>query len=323
MKKKTKVLMIGAAVAAVSMFTVTAFASTTNTEGYKAFKEVLKANQMSEQVLESATLNGSFTVKVDGDTVLEADGTAKVKEAGDQQGVSSDFDFNLMGIERSGSVYSSGDDKLYLVDQTHGLHYQVVNLDDEHAGRYHEQPEDGDAEHRPMNKAEEALLDYLVGDLKDDFSVVNHADGSKTITFDVSKEEVPLTVRLLMDVASAAGKGEHQHPTATEVPAELELMKDIPFFQDFEGLNLEEQLPELTKDTAIEHVRLQLMVDADNRMQGVKGELEVSGKDEEGVTHRVKLVGAGGISGINKTTPDAYDAAGKTAEIIDAEAFQD
>ncbi|CAM4479611.1 hypothetical protein [Paenibacillus tarimensis] len=325
MKKKTKVLMIGAAVAAVSMFTVTAFASTTNTEGYKAFKEVLKANQMSEQTLESATLNGSFTVKVDGETVLEADGTAKVKEAGIQQSVSSDFDFNLMGIERSGSVYSSGDDKLYLVDETHGLHYQVVNLDDEHTGRYHEQQEEGDAEHRPMNKAEEALLDYLVGDLKDDFSVVNHANGSKTITVDVSKEEVPLAVRLLMDVASAAGKDEHQHTIAAEaeVPAELELIKDIPFFQGFEELNLEEQLPELTKDAAIEHVRLQLTVDPDNRLQGVKGELEVSGKDEEGVTHRVKLEGAGGISSINKTTPDAYDAAGKTAVIIDAEAFQD
>ncbi|GIP59035.1 hypothetical protein MKX50_24825 [Paenibacillus sp. FSL W8-0186] len=320
MKKKSKVLMIGASLAAVSMFSVAAFASTPEMDGYKAFKEVLKANQMSEQTMESATVNGNFAVTLNGETVLEADGLTKFKAAGDKHSASSDFDFTLKGVERSGSVYSSGDDTAYLVDRTHGLDYQVINLDDEHAGKHHAWKEEGDFEHRPMTKAEEALLDFIVGDLKDNFSVVNHADHSKTISVDVSKEEVPLVVRLLMDVASADGRKEHSK--ASEVPAEWESLKQIPFFQGLEAVNLEEQLPELTEEVTIEHLRLQLTVDADNRLQGVQGKLEVSGKDKAGVIHRVKMEGEGGISGINATTPDVYDPAGKSIEIIDAEAFE-
>ncbi|WP_019637733.1 hypothetical protein [Paenibacillus fonticola] len=320
MKKKSKVLMIGASVAAASIFTVTAFASTPDTGGYEAFKEVLKSNLMSEQTIESATVNGNFAVTLNGETVLEADGSTKFKAAGDTQSVSGDFDFTLMGIERSGSMYSSDDDTAYLVDRTHGLDYRVINLDGEHAGKHHEWKEEGDFDHRPMNKAEEALLDFMVGDLKDNFSVVNHTDDSKTISVDVSKEEVPLAVRLLMDVASANDR--EKHPNASEVTTEWEGLKQIPFFQGLETANLEEQLPELTEEVAIEHLRLQLTVDADNRLQGVEGKLEVSGKDKAGVTHRVKMEGEGGISGINATTPEVYNPAGKSIETIDAQALE-
>ena len=74
------------------------------------------------------------------------------------------------------------------------------------------------------------------------------------------------------------------------------------FLPGLGGVNLEEQLPELTEEVTIEHLRLQLTVDADNRLQGVQGKLEVSGKDKAGVIHRVKMEGEGGISGINATT---------------------
>lgn len=323
MKRKSKVLMTGASVAAVSMFAVTAFASTPDLEGYKAFKEVLKANQIVEQTIESGTVNGNFTIQLDGKTLVKADGTAKVKDAGGKYSASTNFDLTLPGIERSGSVYSSSGDTAYFVDQTHGLHYQVINLDDEHAGKHGNRPEPKNAENRPINKSEEALLDFMVGDLSDDFSVASHTDGSKTITLDVSKEEVPTTVRLLMDVASAGGMGEHEPEHASEMPAELERLTQLPFFQGFDTLDLEGQLPELTEDVAIEHVRLRVTVDADNKLQGVQGEFEVSGKDEAGAAHRVKLEGAGGISGINATTPDVYDPAGHSAEVIDADMFED
>jgi len=58
-------------------------------------------------------------------------------------------------------------------------------------------------------------------------------------------------------------------------------------------------------------------------LQGVSGELEVSGKDDAGVAHRVELEGEGDFSGINTTTPDVYDPAGKTIETIDATTFHD
>lgn len=321
MKKKNKFIMIGATVGAMTLFAATAFAYSPNTEGYDAFKAVLKANHASGAAIDSATVNGNFSVTVDGETVLKADGTGKMGEAGGEHNVSGDLDFTLMGVERQASLYNSGDDKVYLVDRTHDLHYQVINLDDEHAGKHHKWSDEKESQDRSMNKAEEALLDFLVGDLKDNFSVADGADGSKTITVDISKEDIPLPLRLLMDAASAEDKIGRAH--APEAHAEWEQLKQLPFFQGLEGIDLEAQLPQLTEDVAIEHVRLQMTVDANNEMQGVQGELEVSGKDEAGVTHRVELEGAGNVSGINATTPDAYDPAGKSVELIDAATFND
>lgn len=321
MKKKNKFIMIGSAVGAMTLFTATAFAYSPNTAGYDAFKAVLKANHASEAAIESATVGGNFSLTVDGQTVLKADGTGKMGEAGGEHNVSGDLDFTLMGVERHASLYSSGEDEVYLVDRTHDLHYQVINLDDEHAGTHRNWSEDEEFQDRPMNKAEEALLDFLVGDLKDNFSVANQADGSKTITVDISKEDIPLPLRLLMDAASAEDKIGRAH--APEAHAGWEQIKQLPFFQGLEGIDLEAQLPELTEDVAIEHVRLQMTVDANNEVQGVQGELEVSGKDKAGVTHRVELEGAGNVSGINATTPDGYDPAGKSVEMIDAATFDD
>ncbi|WP_261300541.1 hypothetical protein [Paenibacillus andongensis] len=100
-----------------------ALASSPNTAG----------NPMSGEMIESATVKGNFTVTVDGEAVLYVDGTAKVEDAGEKHSMNSDFDFTLIGVERSGSVYSGDDEKVYLVDRTNDLHYQVINLDDEQA----------------------------------------------------------------------------------------------------------------------------------------------------------------------------------------------
>ncbi|MEK3884327.1 hypothetical protein [Paenibacillus sp. PL2-23] len=321
MKKKNKLIMIGAAVGAMTLFTATAFAFTPNTAGYDAFKEVLKANHTSGAVIDSAQVNGNFTITVDGETVLEADGLMKMKEAGGEPNVSADLDFTLMGVQRQASLYSSGEDEVYLVDRTHDLHYQVINLEDEHAREHRNGSEDQEAQGRPMNKAEEALLDFMVGDLKDNFSVAKQADGLRTITVNISKEDIPLLARLIMDAASAEEQIGRAH--TPQAHAEWEQLRQLPFFQGFEGIDLEARLPELTEDVTIERVLLQMTVDANNEVQGMQGELEVSGKDKAGVTHRVELEGAGNVSGVNATTPEAYDPAGKSVEWIDADTFDD
>lgn len=319
MKKRSKWLMIGGATAAVTLFTATAFAYTPNTEGYNAFKEVLKAN--SSNTLESATINGNFAVTVDGKPVLIADGQTKVADAENGHLMSSDFDFNFMGIERSGSLYGNGEDSVYVIDRTHGLHYQVIKSEEDDGWKHRGRHDKDEVRNHSMSKAEEVLLDFLVGDLKKNFSVTNHADGSKTITADIDEKDIPLPIRLLMDVAESNDRMERQHEQ--EAPEHWERIKELPFFQGFSDINFEEQLPELTEDFTIEHVTLQFTVDANNELQNVKGELEVSGKDKAGVAHTVEIEGAGDISGANVTTPDAYDPAGNNIEIIDAATFDE
>ncbi|MBD3917377.1 hypothetical protein H8B09_01315 [Paenibacillus sp. PR3] len=321
MKKRNQWLMIGGAVAAATLFTATAFAYTPNTDGYNAFKEVLKANNLSADKIESATVNGNFSVTVDGETVLDSHGKAKVADAEDGHIVSSDFNFTLMGVARSASLYSSNDESIYMIDRTHNLNYQVINHGGEDSGNRRERSDKDGRDDRSMSKAEEALLDFMVGDLKNNFSVANHADGSKTITADIDEKDIPLPIRLLMDAAESKDRVGRKH--AEEVPAEWERIKQFPFFQGLEDINFEEQLPELTKDFAVEHVMLQFTVNANNELQSVQGEIEVSGKDEAGTAHTVEIEGAGDISGINATTPDVYDPAGKNIEIINAATFDD
>jgi hypothetical protein len=310
--KKSNVLMIGAAIGAVSLFAVSAWASAPNTAGYDAFKEVLKANQQNEQTIESASVNGKLKITMDGETILTANGTTKMQHMSDEHTTSSDFDFTLVGVERTGSVYAS-EESAYFVDRTHNKHYQVINLD--HKDAKYEREWRFEDDKRPMNKAEEALLDYMVGDLKKEFSVVNHVDGTRTITADVSKNEIPLPLKMLIDVA--ASKDRSGRDFDHEQKQEWERIKQIPFFQGLEGLNLEEQLPELKDDVAIERVQLQMTVDANNELQHMEGTLEVSGKDEAGDFHRVEIEGTGEVSSLNATTPDAYDPYGKSIEIID------
>jgi hypothetical protein len=318
--KRSKVLMVGAVVGAVSLFTVTALASTPNTAGYDAFKEVVKANQQKEQSIESATVNSRFIITMDGETILTANGTTKMQHKGEEHVASSDFDFTLMGVERTGSVYGS-EESAYFVDRTHDKHYQVINLDNEDAKYEREWNNKNDRRDRSMSKAEEALLDYMVGDLKNEFSVANHADGTRTITVDVSKDEIPLPLKLMIDVAASKDRNERDHnPENSEA---WDQIKHIPFFQGLEELNMKDQLPDLKNDVAIERVQLQMTVDANNELQHVEGELEVSGKDEAGDFHRVQIDGTGEISGLNATTPDVYDPAGKSIEIIDAQKFDD
>ncbi|WP_309122558.1 hypothetical protein [Paenibacillus sp.] len=319
MMKKSKVLMAGAAIGAVSLFAVTALASTPNTAGYDAFKAVLKANQQAEETFASATIDGRFAIAADGETIMTLDGTTKMQHAGDAPTASSEFDVTLLGVERAGSLYYNDEETAYFVDRTHDLHYQVINLDHDHADE-REWRREGEFQDRPMTKAQEALLDYMIGDLKNEFGVTHHADGTKTITVDVSRDEIPVPLQLLMDVAAAEDRNERGNaPAPTE---EWENMKQLPFFQGLEeGLRLQEHLPELTDDVALERVQLQLTVDANNKLQSVQGELEVSGKDEAGDLHRVEIEGAGEISGVNATTPDGYDPSGKSVEIIDAESF--
>ncbi|GMK39777.1 hypothetical protein PCCS19_28320 [Paenibacillus sp. CCS19] len=321
MKKRNQWLMIGGAAAAATLFTATAFAYTPNTDGYNAFKEVLKANNLSADTIESATVNGSFSVKVDGESVLDLDGKAKAADAEDGHIVSSDINFTLKGVARSASLYSNNDESIYMVDRTHNLNYRVINLGEENAGNHRERSDEDDRDVRSMSKAEEALLDFVVGDLKNNFSVANHADGSKTITADIDEKDIPLPIRLLMDAAESKDRAGSRH--VEESSADWERIKQFPFFQGLEDINLEEQLPELTEDFAIEHVKLQFTVNANNELQSVQGELEVSGKDEAGIAHTVEIEGAGDISGINATTPDVYDPAGKNIEIIDAATFDD
>jgi hypothetical protein len=320
MKKRNQWLMIGGTVAAVTLFTATAFAYTPNTEGYNAFKEVLKANQLSGNAIESTTMNGNFTVTVDGKSVLAAEGKVKVEDAEDGHIVSSDFDFTLMGVARSGSLYSNGDESIYMVDRTHDLNYQVINIDEGNAGKHRMWSHQDDSHDRSMSKAEEVLLDFIVGDLKNNFSVANHADGSKTITADIGEKDIPLPIRLLMDAAESKDRAERKN--TGEVPAEWERIKQLPFFQGLKDIDFEEQMPKLTKDFAIEHLKLQFTVDANNELQNVQGELELSGKDEAGVAHTVEIEGAGDVSGINATMPDVYDSAGKNIVIIDAATFE-
>ena len=178
-------------IAAVALFTATAFASAPSNEGYEALKQIMKDSKSTE-AFDSASFDGSFQVSDNGKVIAEF--TGKVKGNHEGKEASGNVRISLMGKAQDLSIYKSSE-TAYLVDENNVKYYQFVNMK-EKTNREHEyySREDYSGGQR-MGNTEEALIDYLMGDLKSQFELSQNADGSKTITLDLDRNEIPGTVK--------------------------------------------------------------------------------------------------------------------------------
>jgi hypothetical protein len=308
MKRKT-MFMVSALVLAISLFTATAFASGSGTEGYDAFKDVIRKGGAHDEQRNNATVTGGFTIEVNGEQVKSMSGTAKYNHQDESHAYSGEFDLNVQGIERSARMYGNGE-TVYWEDRTHGLFYQVI-----HNGHSDEQEDGKHDSSWQLGKTEEAFLDLLMGDLKQQFTLVRLNNGSATITFDADRADLPLPLQMMAGVAF--NKGVNEENLADE-DKEWSFTKDIPFFQGVDGaFSFQQNLPKLTDDIAIDRMWVQMTVDAESQVTALSVEWFLSGKDAEGVAHNIRVAGTAEMIDINATVPDAFDPAGKTIELIE------
>ncbi len=324
MKKRTPLIIVSL-VAAFTLLAVTAFASAPTYEGYEAFKELAKNHEDQDFQHENGTMTGTFTV-IDNDKVLLSV-DAVLKADGNKENGSGIFTVSANGETKTLNVY--GQDKMaYIFDEAEGNYYVAdkKQMEKYHENEWEDYEDDADFRHgrgmnnsdHEMSPAQEELFDFIVGDLKDDFALINNNDGSETITFELTKEEMPMLLNLF--VSAADGKN-HRDFEDEEVEPSDELIAKYPILGDLVDMKVD--VPEITDNIELDYVKMAITTEADGIFSDVLFNVVATGDDETGISHTIEIIGEFTLSEVGTTVMDTANLEGKTLIEINPEDFEE
>lgn len=296
MKKKLPIVI--ALVAAVSLFSITTLAFTNEQTGYETLKEALQ----SAKQLDNATFDVQVEVIDNGELLIGANAIGKADHI--SQNASGQVIINVAGLTKTADFYKQGDTN-YFVDQDNDLTYQMNESNERVRGHADENFE--------MTTSQEAFVDYLAGDLKNQIGLEENADGTRSVTLDLDQEEIPMALNLM--ISAAASSDEHRNRMHEDQSNEK--IHDLPFFDGLE--NLETKLPELKEDVKVTGIQGELTLDEQNQVVAYDFSFTIEGKEVSGTAHIVTINSAGTISDVDQTVVDTIDLAGKDVQIIDCE----
>lgn len=251
MKKRTLTLI--AVLAAISMLSFAVFAGNDTYAGYEGFKDLLRNEQ------ETQVGSGYGTIQItDNDEVIltvsgQFTGNHEAETGYGQFTIDSDV------LTKTLEVYGQ-EDTMYLVDGNN------VYTSTHEATREFEK-ETCDVE--TFDSKSEAILDILMGDLKDDFSLEG-----ENIVFELTKEEMPA----LLNLMTSGDMDTHDEMSSDEYI-------NYPLFNELKALK--EIMPELV-ETEIEYVKIILKVENDTIL-GTEMTLEFTGLDAQNQQHNVEV----------------------------------
>ncbi len=316
---KNKKVKLGILVmAAVTLFTATALAGTTENEGYTALKEIMKDSKRTE-ALTSASFNGSFQVSDNGKIITAFTGKVNANRPDEQS--SGNVQIDLNGKKQELSFFQK-DEEVYLSDNTNTKYYKLENAERGYDKRHDEYNSKEYSGHDEMGATEEALLDLFVGDLKSQFELRKNGDGSRTITIDLDKNEIPAAFNLITAAAVSNEDQESGHDKSKMSDEEKKLLVEkLPFMKELIEAD-EDLLPVLKQNVKITTLLVKFNVDSENQLKSFETKLSISGSDAKGVYHELAFQGEVTISDINNTKVEQFDQNGKNIEIINAEDFK-
>ncbi|WP_105617086.1 hypothetical protein [Vallitalea okinawensis] len=289
--KKTKFTLLVVLVLSLSLFTVAVMAGSNPLAGYESFKEVLKAQNESKE-LSNGTMKTTVVISDNGENILSID---------------ADFQADQVNELASGSVSLSTQDQnkdldfygvdntFYIIDESENGYYMSQHEKSEEAYEYEM------AKEKEWSVAQEELMDYLVGDLKEQFVETINEDGSRVITVELKEDEIPQIVNLL----AAIEPSEHDNMGEYEDEYDAQL-ENYPFLKDFDSIH--ESLPQLVNNKEINLIYLSLYVDADYQVNGVDFKINATGTDEDGESHDVFVTVNTIIQDKDTTVVDTIDA---------------
>lgn len=311
--KRKPTLIILSLVAAFTLLAVTAFASAPDYAGYEAFKTLAKTQENSEfSEKGNATLVGSITVKDNGVTMLDLD--ASIKADGPNESFSGAFTIEADGVSKEVEVFAA-DELVYVFDEANNEFYKVNKSKDE--TDMNEMNHGSYGRDKDISPAQEELVDFLMGELKDDFELVNNSDGSETIKFELKKDEMPMILNLMfsaMDHDKSDFQGESEELDA-ETLAKYPLLNDLK--------NIQVDLPEITDNMELDYLEFAITTDAEDAFKAVEFSIIVTGDDEFGLSHKQQIDGKFAATDIGTTSVETPNLEGKTIIEVDSADFQD
>ncbi len=255
---------------AMSLLVATAFAGTASNSGYETFKNVLKSNQGEQST--SGTVNGSVEFIDNNKTIAKVSGEITGDEKA--KAFSGDLKIEVDGLEK---------DVAYLVQRQMYIHdlasddVYTTELDDD-THDFEEYEDD-----HTFTKEEEAVFDYFVGDLANEFEVEKLDNGAYNISLELKQNEMPEIINLLTSLdADDDYKDDHDH--------DEKLFKELnsetyPLFKELCELDIEHT--DLVDDIEVNYFKIILKVDSEDQIDGMSTILKVSGLDENKEKHNL------------------------------------
>lgn len=251
MKKRTLTLI--AVLAAISMLSFAVFAGNDTYAGYEALKDLLR----NEQEVEVGSGYGTIQI-IDNDEVIltvsgQFTGNHEAETGYGQLTIDSDV------LNKTLEVYGQ-EDTMYLVDGNN-----VYTSTHEVSREFEKEAHDVET----FDAKSEAILDLLMGDLKDDFTLEG-----ENIVFELTKEEMPALFNLM---------------TSGDMDAHDEMPTDeyinYPLFNELQAL--EDIMPELV-ETEVQYVRIVVKVE-NSSVLGMEMMIEFTGLDAQNQQHNVEV----------------------------------
>jgi hypothetical protein len=317
MKKRTPILIL-AVVLALSLLTITAFANAPTYEGYEAFKALMENKSELKEDMKNGTLVASVTLQEEDELLLSIGGT--VKADGELEAGKADIQISAGEVNRDIDVFFS-EDIVYVFDEVLKEYYSIVPTDEMKQDEYRE---DGysdskyDRHHSgKMTGAQEELLDFLVGELKDDFSVVRNSDESQTISFELTTSEMPMLLNLLVSAGNSVDKEDFEDTTERLTNEALAI---YPLFAELSAIDA--GVPVIEKNFKLNLVKFSLTVDRNQDFKDLTFSANVSGEDSNGVNRTQQVDARFELSDVGSTALEAPVLEGKTIISIDPTLFE-
>jgi hypothetical protein len=147
-------------------------------------------------------------------------------------------------------------------------------------------------------KSVEAVVDALVGNMKDGFTVADNGDGTKKITVNLNEGQVTPLINAVTSMAVTAGSNARFHNN------------------DAKEINIKDVVPKLQSDVKISAISSTADVDKDNVLKDQDVTVTITGKDDQGALHSIVISAHIDFSNINSTTPDKVDLTGKQIKTV-------
>jgi hypothetical protein len=309
------------------MLTMTAFASTQGIQSYERFKQA--ALNLSEE--ENITASGKFKLYVDGDEIGGGGFEMKAESAS-----RTTTKMTLGDNDEVGMVMESDDEQIrsiYMLPDGSYMRQVIANLDEYAYDRAASRSE-------PMSETEKrlasSLIDIATGDLKTYFTM-----DENRVSFNLSENQIPEVFQLLLAVASehadmndmedegysveegetffvqiTDGEGGHtisyERPEIGADPETMAMFEQIVEDLDNSMTDLSaESFGMIRNNTACDSIAFDGTLNDAGQIETVQGSMVLTGEDESGISHEVKLYVEVAVSDIGTTVCDYIDLEGK------------
>jgi hypothetical protein len=304
--KKRKYLAIGAAVllSGLLLFSM-ALTSYASGNAYEQLKLLLDKEPAD---IGNMTVHMDMSVTDDGVTAMSTTGDIKTDKA--TENTSGQIKVSGKSEEKLINFFSDKNAVLFNVegsDNWYRTEAQDRNLRRDPEKRF-------DSQNPDMQKLRGAIMDALMGDLKDQVTL-EESDGLRSFSLMLGKDNMPLLVETAFNASGMRNKADLPDAASiANLPAELqELVKDLADYHKDVDISGEKEL---------ESISIKLTVNQDNKPVGVELSTAFSGKSTDGNTHSFIVSFKATMSDLNTTVPDQPGIDPSKAITIDPAQFE-